>query len=476
MSNNEFDYEALPVLSDYHTHPAKFKWLRGGVGGSKSYSLQHQALMMADWFPGSVEVLGRKVEHILEKTTMRETVELAHKYKIYKNLEKTKKILHLINGSIIMFYPMNLPITEYGSINANWIGLDEASEIPERIIKYMFTRLRRPTTIYNEKVKQELNFASTWEGHNHLWKIFFRDNIHDPQFKTWKVRTCENPYLPDDYEQTLRKIHSEEWCRRYLDCEETSFAGLVYDELDPEFHNIPSLPTNFDYKRARKCISIDTGLVHPSAIVVGVLDEKRDCIYILDEFNRSGVGVMQLAKIITQFMQRYGVQRNEVIIDPAASSKEQTSGTSVRKELKRYLGFYPKYANKNKRVGIERIKRRLTIRENDKTHEKYANMYFIRGKAKDLIIQALEYVWVDTTLEEFEIYAKEEPKKQKDDLMDAWRYLVMELDDYALQRQRFLEDGYDPKLKLPYYQNIIKRVGATAYMPKSYHKHLKNRC
>lgn len=477
MGNTLKEYVALPVLADYHTDPAMFKWIRGGVGGSKSYSLIHQCLNNTQWFRGSINIMGRKVEHILEKTLMRETIELCLKYGLAdkSGILKTKKEIHLLNGSEIQFWALNLPITEFGSINANWIGIDEASEIPEHIIKYMFTRLRRILTKYDEPVKHEMNFSSTWEGHNHLWRMFFRDNRDDPRFKTWKVKTSDNPYLPEDYEDIQRSIHSEEWCRRYLDCEETSFAGLVYDEIDSHIHEIEEPLHDFDYKRSRKCISIDTGLVHPTAMVVGVLDAQNDLIYIMDEYNRSGIGVPQMARIILGFMERYGVQRHEVIIDPSSESKEQTSGTSVRKELMRYLGFLPRYANKNKSVGIEKIKRRLTVRADEKTGKEYAGMYFIRGQCKELLKQGLEYVWLDSTLEEFEIYVREEPKKQKDDIMDAWRYLVMELDKVGASQRRFFEDGFDPRMKIPYYRDKIVAKGAMDYMNEKYKRYMAGR-
>ena len=149
--SNLTSYRAIPVLDQtgnkFHTHPAKFKWLYGGVGGSKSYSLCHHGILMSNWFPGNYGVMGRKVEHILKATLQREMIDLLEKYKMIEKIQKTEGLVTLKNGSKIKFLPMNLPITEYGSINAGWIIMDEASEIKEHIAKYFTSRLRLKYTL-----------------------------------------------------------------------------------------------------------------------------------------------------------------------------------------------------------------------------------------------------------------------------------------------------------------------------------------
>ena len=158
-------------------------------------------------------------------------------------------------------------------------------------------------------------------------------------------------------------------------------------------------------------------------------------------------------------MERYGVERNEVYIDPAQSSIEQTSGSSVRKELRKELGFMPKYANKNKKVGIEKVKSRLDVKVNLDTMQEMANIYFMRHTNKPLFDEISEYVWADATLEEFEtMIPKEEPKKQNDDCMDDMRYSVMVLDAIAFREKRYNDRGYDPRLDMPYYKEKIRSL------------------
>jgi len=469
------DYKPIPKLSDFPTHPARFKWIYGGVGARKTTSLCYQALLLSTWFPGNYGVLGRRVEKFLRKTLVKKTIELCRKYDLVSNWskdwEKTSMLLTLRNRSQIQFYPMNLPVTEYGSEEVGFVMFDEASEIKELIIKYWVTRLRKTETIFGESIKREMVLCSTWEGHNYLWRLWLRDQRDNPMFKAWKVRTRDNPYLPDDYEDMLRMVHSEDWCKRYLNCEEDSFSGLVYPEFDMDFHLVDDFLENFDIKNAKKILAIDTGMTHPTGLVVLIYDKEGNTIYCVDVFKKSGIGVETLARQIDIFMDRYGIKRNEVIIDSKAQSKEQTSKTSVRQELRKYLGFLIRYANKNKTVGIEKVKNRLTIKTDEDGGE-YAGLYFFKGRTKPLVDELLEYIWVDATLEEFDQIVKEEPKKQRDDLMDCLRYGIMELDNIAFREQRYIDSPFDPRLKLPYYRDLIKKYGLESRIPIEYFEEL----
>lgn len=481
MNQIEFKYKAIPVLEDFHRHSATYKWIYGGVGGSKSHTIIAHIILHSQWYPGSFILIGRKVEHTMKSTIQRETVAILKGHNMIAEARKTDGEYVLKNGSELKFMPMNLPVTEYGSINASLIVLDEASEIKEYIIKYMTTRLRRRFDNEKREIKRELILASTWEGRNHLWKIWIRDNHDNPKFEKWKVKTADNPYLPPDYEQNLRDIQDKEWCDRYLDCLETSFAGLVFPGFDPDIHVKADFVTeDFDIEACDKRLIVDCS-PHHSAVLVQYLDAKNNILYNVDAWKKPYPAIREIGRAIELRMDRYNVRRSDCKIDPANASRELTSRSSVRRELKKYLGFNLGYAKKNKRVSIEIIKSRLEVvgpADSDMTDNgpiKYKGgsgtrvkglnglptVIYLKGRygnTQDLIEEMMEYIWVDSTFEEFEMKRKEEPKKQKDDLIDCQFYGALDLDKKAFLKASRL-GNYDPRLELPYYKELMRKEG-----------------
>ena len=84
---------------------------------------------------------------------------------------------------------------------------------------------------------------------------------------TWTLRTADNMHLPADYEAKLRQGYTERQARAWLDGEELTLEGAIYQEFDPhpeeEGGSITSRP--IDRARSQFLLVVDPGLHMPFA-------------------------------------------------------------------------------------------------------------------------------------------------------------------------------------------------------------------
>jgi PBSX family phage terminase large subunit len=196
----------------------------GGRGSGKTTAGAVQAVAEAE-FSVSKGVIVAPTYPMLRDATMAEFFKWLPRESI-DTWHKTDKLLTLKNGSEIAFRSADNPDSLRGP-NRDWLWFDEPRNVSTRdAFDVVFAQLRP---------RRKAWLTTTPSGIFHwLYGLFVEHPI--PKSQVIAVRTSENPYLPQEYESSLRQQYTGVFAAQELDAQWVSFEGLIYDNF--------SLPEN----------------------------------------------------------------------------------------------------------------------------------------------------------------------------------------------------------------------------------------
>jgi len=238
-------------------------------------------------------------------------------------------------------------------------------------------------------LKGEALFISTPRGFNHFYDLYCMEG-KDPDFKSFRFTTYDNPHIPkDEVDKARMELTEDRFAQEYLG-DFRKMEGLVYKEFDRKKHVFTEMPKNV----AETICGVDFGFSNPCAALKIQIDNDG-CWWVVDEFYRRG----KTNQEIIEYVRTFGA--SEYYPDPAEPDRIE--------EMSR-AGLPVREVNKDVAAGIDAVRNLLR-----------------RGKLK---------VHADclNTLFEFETYAyrtkglkegqSEEPFKENDHAMDALRYAI----------------------------------------------------
>lgn len=218
----------------------------------------------------------------------------------------------------------------------------------------------------------------------------------------------------------------EEWKKRYYYGSWDEMGGLVYPEFDENKHItdkvwdsvtqqwVDHIPRSWLRYRA-----IDHGVRNPTACIFAAVSPSGT-VYIYDEYYGQAVTVREHAYHIQAKSQ--GQQFVWTVIDPSAFNKEGTSGVSAAYVYWQEGIPVIKCKFNNYAAGIPVVKRYLSELDPETNRPR---LQILRGRCPNLIREFKEYIWHELPLRRQRIKNQpEKPRKYKDHLMDALRYLL----------------------------------------------------
>ena len=265
-----------------------------------------------------------------------------------------------------------LAIDEVASMSAFWVNWEE---------------VLRPTL--TDK-RGEAIFASTPKGFNHFYDLCNLE-LTDKDFKSFYFTSWDNPFLPKDELERVKETLPKD---RYLQEYEASFqktAGLAIPEFSREKHLYEELPVG-DYQ---KLGGVDFGYVHYAAVPEIYWSGEK--LYVEDEWYKTGRTDALIAEYVAS------CKFDAVYPDPEnAGGIEELRRKEVNvREVKKGKGSIVE--------GIQQI-RELFI----------TKRLFINKRCVNLISEFESYAYDEDS-------NKEVPKKENDDLIDALRYVVLQI-------------------------------------------------
>lgn len=355
--------------------PAPFVAMVGGIGSGKSLSGAAKLISRID----KKELGGvyAPTYPMLRDATMRTLFGLFDELGIGYRHHKAENIITIpASGHEILCRSLDNPDATRGP-NLCYAWIDEASLVPAEAYRIVKGRVR----VGNNR-QTWLTF--TPKGRNHLWEEFERDA--NPDHVLYRVRTDENPALPDHFAESLG--YTGRFAEQELGGQFVAFEGLVY----PGFSRDQVQPV--DCSAWPAILAVDFGLKDPSVILT--IRYGRNRYHVEREMFQRGLSASELVAAVSDEYKRSGAAM--VIYDPSAAQ-----------------------------IGKDFVRARMRA--------KIADTNIVDGIAR--VLGALPNLTADpsctSTIGEFESYAypdkdtKYKPAPGNDHTMDALRYGIMAL-------------------------------------------------
>ena len=359
----------------------RFPGYVGGIGSGKSFAGGAKVLTKIDK-PGLGGVFAPSYP-MLRDATQRTLIGLLELTGIaYEQHKGENRIRIPASGHEILFRSLDNPDSVRGP-NLDWGWIDEASLVSKEASNVVNGRVRVGD---NPQVWKTF----TPKGRNWCWEEYERDatgNESDPLHPLYRVKTTENPELPDDFAYSLG--YTGRFAEQELGGEFVAFEGVVYPMFSRSVHvqtrETPDWATT---------LSVDAGTRNPTAILTGrkASDGRR---HIAREVYRRG---MSSDEIIVAIAEEADRTKPEVIfLDPSANDYILT--------LQR-KGYPALKANNDVTFGIGVVTTALS------------DGMTIDPSCVNLIAELESYHYPDNRTE------SDKPVKEFDHAADALRYLI----------------------------------------------------
>lgn len=412
-------YKPLPHQDDFHKDTHKIKAYFGGYGSGKTTAGAWETLIHVLNTPGGMTLIGAQTYPQLEQTAQKEFMQIVPD-ELVEDYLKQKNMMIMKNGHVVLFRTLD-DEGKIRSLNLSMAWIEEASEVKYDIFVQLQTRLRNHATKHHQLILTS-NPDMNWIKTEVLLKA---DKIHNPQStylqdpdeinKAISVHiapTHLNPYLPDDFWDTVAKGKPDWWIRRYLYGSFEHTSGQVY----PMFADYIIEPREIP-KHWQRLFAADFGLRDPTVMLAGAIDPKLGELHIYAEHYEAGKSVKYHASKMKEMIRPVGMGLIRSIVgDPAGKRRSEKDYRSLFDHYAEY-GLYFK-------PGLNKIE--------DGIMKVYG--YFEAGKIKihancrNLIRELGLYKYPEQELD-----AKKNPSEipiDKDNhTCDALRYMIAELPD-----------------------------------------------
>ena len=431
---------------------AKYKLFGGGVGGGKSRAICAEGIRLSFIYPHNRGFLCRAEGEAFRRTTLNtllaailEVEEMMGQKIIAKNGHNlTKRELHFINGSMIMYGGLGVTPEDQDrikSLEIGWYGVDEASEAPLKVVNMLKARLR--LKLPNGSFPKYFGMYATNPEPGWLKEEFVIPHQmgypkEDHIFVQALIR--DNPWLPPDYLDELKRDNPAPWVKRYVEGSWDAVEGQVWPDFDRSVHVYPNETSDFDILPVEETQftpigGLDHGQTNPTAFIAGYTDGDGN-IFIYDEYYSKGL----VSAHCTAIIEKFDIDKFETIeADPSMKAKTREKNGlpwSIYEEYDEY-GISLSPANNNKEAGWNRVGEYLRV---DPKHihpisgELGSPRIFFSARCKSLLAEIPEYIW--KRLSDEHSNPKEEARKLKDHACDALRYLIMSLPSpYELEKK-----------------------------------------
>ena len=217
MAKIRIDDTYVPTRTQLECHKAqhRYKLFGGAMGGGKSRWLCEEVKNLSLKYPGNRIVMARFHLSEFKNSTLKTLLEcLQPELILSHNLSEGR--IHLVGGSEIIYMGMSSQeeIEKLKSMELGAFAFDEASEIPKTAFLMAQSRLRRILPGGGRPFYCGIltsNPADCWLKDYFLHGEGGDDCLFVPSLPR------DNPFLPEDYVDQLKKTFPEDWVSRFLE-------------------------------------------------------------------------------------------------------------------------------------------------------------------------------------------------------------------------------------------------------------------
>lgn len=350
-----------PYLLDYKT---RYNVFYGGAGSGKSYFVMQKIIIKALRYKRKVLVI-RKVGNTVRDSTWALFSELIYRMpQVMESVNKSEFTVNLINGSVFLFKGFDDPEKIKSIQGITDVVIEEASEITEEDFDQLDLRLRARSGMLQIHLMFNPVSKANW-----VYKRFFENPVMDDTVIVHTTYT-DNPHLPEVYVKSLLNMQKRNpaYYKIYALGEFATLDKLVF----PVFTK--KIITQDEIQGLPLWCGMDFGYTNdPTAINWGYIDRSNCSLYIIGEYDRTGMTNDVIAKVLNDL----GLGK-EVIIADSAEPKSIS-------EIRRFGIHRIKGAKKGKdsvKNGLDRLQRYDIIIDErcTSTIEEFENYTWIKDK------------------------------------------------------------------------------------------------
>lgn len=389
-----FNEPYLTYLFDY-SHRIEVQ--KGSAGSGKSVAVTQKAIIKALNDQRKV-LFVRKVGTSIKDSTWQLTLDILSQFNLkqgeHYTANKSDFTITFKTGSTFLFKGLDDSEKIKSIVGLTDIIIEEATELTADDFTQLLLRLRanKPDCqcflMFNPVSK--LNWVYSYfkfSAENQCDHIREYDDII-----IFSTTYKDNKFLPIDYIETLEAMKETNpyYYQVYVLGKFGSLEKLIFNNWKVQKLDVDNLLIN---NELIVCSGLDAGFNHPYAAVISLVDKENKLIYVIDEYSRSG----KLAEDVYSWICDQGYGSNHFIMDAAAAgeiARFKKMGLDVDGAKKKLFPVL---------VGLTNIMNYKII---------------IDESCTNFIAEIMGYSWKK---DKNGIYY-EEPVKEFDDLMDAFRY------------------------------------------------------
>ena len=310
-------------------------------------------------------------------------------------------VLTLANGSRIEVKGADNEDSLRG-VALDGVVMDEYAFMKARV----FTKIIRPCLADR---KGWAIFIGTPYGYNHFYELYQIGQGTDKNWKSWRFKSTDNPFLDPEEIEAARKESAPEIFAQEWEADFRMFKGLIYKEFEPLKHVVErEINPGSTFYRA-----MDFGATNPT-VCLWIEVDRDDNIYVFDEYYEPGHSIDYHAGVIKA---RYPhLDFRATFGDPSALQEHidyahwQLYITPAIRFFTSQKGTQESWVN----AGISMVATKLRI---DPVTSK--PKLFISPRCVNLIKEFQSYEW-----DELRGIIVDKPKKVNDHALDALRYFI----------------------------------------------------
>ena len=240
--------------------------LSAGYGAGKTRSLAAKAVVLAVLNQGFVGCVMEPTGPLIRDIWQTDFESFLEQYDIsytFRASPLPEYVLHLPGGDTKIICRSFENWSRIIGLNLAWVLADEIDTVTPAIAEKAFPKILGRLRSGNVR---QFGAASTPEGFRWMWNTFGTEEAQQrPDRKLIKMRSADNPHLPQDFIERLEANYDPSLLKAYLLGEFTNLTtGQVYDRFDRKKHVTTDIP---DVSNEPLRIGVDFNIGNMSAVI-----------------------------------------------------------------------------------------------------------------------------------------------------------------------------------------------------------------
>jgi hypothetical protein len=304
---------------------AKYPGFIGGFGVGKTETLANCALRDAMLAPNGMIGLYEPTYDLVRLILAPRMEEKLSEFGIRYKYNKQENIIYASSGGCADFILRTLDnparIVGYETYRSH---VDEIDTLKEDHAELAWQKIIARNRQKPDGVRDPLNRVSVYttpEGFRFVYRRWARDPA--PGYKMVQASTMSNPFLPDDYVDSLRASYPPQLIEAYLEGRFVNLtSGAVYPEFSRKLNHAGVTPEKGEPLHA----GLDFNVLKMSAVLFVVRDDRPYAV-------AEATGIRDTPAMAQLLDERYRQQGHHVTIYPDASGQNTTSKDASESDL-----------------------------------------------------------------------------------------------------------------------------------------------